>query len=459
MKLSTPAEREHAWRFRAVAIWLFIGLIVLLWVAVQAFGIVGQAVELLLLGSIIGFICGPITNFLEDHKLPRGIAALIALLIVCVALFTVMALLIGPLLRELTSLLQNVPSYFNQIQNMVFNLWNTYGTSDNANIQSIVNSIVQMISSAATSIASDLARQISSGIITNLTVVATHSVTFLLSLILAYWIAKDYPRMMREVALIAGPKNGEDVVLMLAVLSRSMGGYMRGTFITSVVNGVLVAIGLTFIDHPYAGLMGIATFILHFIPVVGPFISGLTALILALFVDPIMALWTFVICMVAQNATDNILSPLVMRSTVKIHPALSLVGIIIGSSLAGVVGMILAIPLTAAAKSLFVYYFETHTGRQIVSQEGALFNSRPFNSVDGTPIPLFDALDNVTFVKSSRLLNSIQTASEEAKSNQDYSMDNLQDTTKDASKDAISSETTTNTTNNIVSDSNESEAS
>ena len=204
------------------------------------------------------------------------------------------------------------------------------------------------------------------------------------------------------------------MILTAAVLSRSTGGYMRGTLITSLANGLMVAAGLALLGHPYAGLLGIATFVLHFVPVVGPMLSSVSAVLLGLFVSPACAFWTLVVTVVAQNVTDNVLSPIVMRSAVKIHPALSLVGIIIGGCLGGPVGMVLAVPLTAAIRGLFVYYFETRTGRQLVSTEGALFGSTPFNDAEGRPRPTFDALDDDTFIARSRLLAGLSRLHDDA---------------------------------------------
>ena len=112
---------------------------------------------------------------------------------------------------------------------------------------------------------------------------------------------------------------------------------------------------------------------------------------------------------VIQNVTDNVVSPLVMRSAVKIHPALSLIGLFIGNSLGGVLGMLLAVPLTAAIKSVFVYYFESRSGRQLVSYDGALFQGTPFHDARGGVEPAFDALDDDRFFMGSRLVDGAQT--------------------------------------------------
>ena len=404
-----PLDRYATWRTRAVIAWALVGAIVLFVLALRGLAIVGQALELLLVGAIVGFVCSPLTNWLEERRLPRGVAALLSLLVVVAAVVGVVAMFLGPFLRELVELLRNVPSYVAQFQDMLEALWEALGTSGSSggNVQSAVNGLVSLLSDAGTSMASDLARTLSSGLVANIADAAGHLVTIFLGLILAYWFALDYPKIMREIAVIAGPDHDEDLVLAFAVLSRSVGGYMRGTLITSLVNGVLVAAGLALVGHPYAGLLGIATFVLHFVPVVGPFLSSISAVLLGLLASPVTAFWTLVITVVAQNVTDNVLSPIVMSNSVKIHPALSLVGIIIGGGVGGPLGMVLAVPLTAAIKGLFVYYFETHTGRRIVSRDGALFDGTPFSRPDGRPLPAFDALDDDTFIARSRLLTGL----------------------------------------------------
>ena len=404
MAASPRTERYEKWRLRAVVAWALVGAAVVFLLAVRGLAVVGQAVELLLVGTIVGFVCSPLTNWLEDRRVPRGVAALLSLLVVVAAIVFVVALFMGPFLRELMSLLRSVPSYVTQVQDALENFWKTFGSAEGGNVQNTVTAAVNVLTSAGSQIASDLARQLSSGLVTSITDFAGHLVTIFLAMILAYWFALDYPRIMRELAVIAGPDYDESLVLALAVLSRSVGGYMRGTLITSLANGLMVAAGLALVDHTYAGLLGIATFVLHFVPVVGPMLSSVSAVLLGLFVSPVTAFWTLVITVVAQNVTDNVLSPLVMRSAVKIHPALSLVGIVVGGALGGAVGMVLAVPLTAAAKGLFVYFFESRTHRQLVSSGGAFFGGKPFTDAQGRPLPTFDALDDDTFIARSRLL-------------------------------------------------------
>ncbi len=402
-KSETAQARIDRWRPRALAVWTVVGVFVVCWLTIGALSFVEQALSLILVGGVVGFICSPVTNRLEDHHVGRGLAALISLVLFLVLLVGLILIVGGPLMQELLALLRETPTYVEQLQSALSDFWNTYGENADPRIQAGITTAVSTLSSMGTSMASDLGRQISSGLFNNIAAMAEDLTTLFLGLVLAYWVAKDYPLMSKELAAIVGPAHGRDVTLMLAVLSRSTGGYMYGTLITSVANGLMVAGGLALVGHPYAGLLGALTFIMHFVPVIGPALSAIVATALGLFGSPALAVVTMAIMMVAQNVADNVLSPFVMQRAVQIHPALSLVGIIVGGCLGGPMGMVIAVPLTAALRGFFVYFFETRTGRQIVSENGALFRGRTWKTADGKPLPELDALDDENFFKGSRL--------------------------------------------------------
>lgn len=392
------------WRRTAVVAWALVGMVVIFVLIVMGLAQVGQAVELLLVGIVVGFVCSPITNSLEDVHVPRALAALAALVVVVAVLAGTTALVLGPCLQQLMALLRNVPAYAEQVQASLADFWASYGTTGNSEVQQVSDALVAAASSAGTGYAQDLAKQITSGMVSNVVDMANHVVTFFLALVLGYWLAKDYPVICRELAVVAGPRHERSFVLLLAVASRSMGGYMRGALITSVVNGVLVFVGLALCGHQYAWLVAMLTFFMHFVPVIGPLVSAVAAVGLAIFSGIPLAVWSLVAMVVAQNVTDNLLSPLVMRSAVKVHPALSLVGIVIGGALGGIWGMVLAIPAVAALRGVFVYYYESRTGRQLVSSQGALFQSRAFRDEEGRVEPALDALDDESFFQRSRLV-------------------------------------------------------
>ena len=437
-------------------VWTVIGLAALFALALYVLGILGQAVELLAIGAIVAFVCSPVTNWLEDRGVPRGISALIALVLTLIVLVGFLILIAQPLVFELTTLLRNAPSYASQIGAMAREFWQNFDTQSNPAVRQTVELAIEQASSIGISVASGILSWLSTSALGNISSMANQLMVFFLGLVLAYWLAKDYPVIVREMAIIAGPQKENEFRLILAILSRSTSGYMRGTIITSAINGILVYFGCLILGNPYAALIGMVTGIFHIIPVVGPVFSAGIALILSILVDPVMTVWTIVILVVAQNVVDNVLSPLVMATSVKVHPGLSLVGIVIGSALGGVVGTILAIPLTAALRGIFVYFFEKYSGRQIVSPNGALFNSTQYVDETGAILPEYDALGDPKFFEESRLVDQDTTAHVRSKSSapapkilgHDFSQllfRNTQEVTKEPDKpssDAVDSDST-----------------
>lgn len=449
-------DSAQKWKQRGLMVWTVIGLAALFALALYVLGILGQAVELLAIGAIVAFVCSPVTNWLEDRGVPRGISALIALVLTLIVLVGFLILIAQPLVFELTTLLRNAPSYASQIGAMAREFWQNFDTQSNPAVRQTVELAIEQASSIGISVASGILSWLSTSALGNISSMANQLMVFFLGLVLAYWLAKDYPVIVREMAIIAGPQKENEFRLILAILSRSTSGYMRGTIITSAVNGILVYFGCLILGNPYAALIGMVTGIFHIIPVVGPVFSAGIALILSILVDPVMTVWTIVILMVVQNVVDNVLSPLVMATSVKVHPGLSLVGIVIGSALGGVVGTILAIPLTAALRGIFVYFFEKYSGRQIVSPNGALFNSTQYVDESGAILPEYDALDDPKFFEESHLVDQDTTAHVRSKSSapapkilgHDFSQllfRNTQEVTKEPDKpssDAVDSDST-----------------
>lgn len=398
-------SRYEAWKGRAVVVWAILGAVILVAVCVRAAGLVTQALQLLLAGVVIGFVCSPVTNWLSRRGVPRAVAAFVALALLVVVVVVASALIIPPAIGQVIEILRRVPLYVAAIQQGLDGFWREFGSSDSAQAENLVNTIVGAASDSGTALAGEAIDRLTSGMVENVLGSVNGLVTTLLGLVVGYWLAKDYPAIARELAIVSGPDHERSTTLLLAVVSRSMGGYMRGIVVTSLVNGVGSFVALAAIGHPYASLMGILCGVFHVVPVIGPWFAVLLASAIALFSSPWLALLTLVLTVAIMNVTDNVVSPLVMRSAVKIHPALSLLGIVIGSALGGVLGMALAIPLTAAARSAFVYFFESRTGRQLVSYDGALFRSTPYHDDEGRILPSFDALDDPHFFEGSLLVD------------------------------------------------------
>ena len=405
---------ERLMRTTFLNIWIVIGVIIICAVVFQLIGSLSNVLIFLSVGAISAFMASPIVNFLERRGLPRAGGALIGLLVVIVGFVLLFALVIPMVTGQLIDLLRDAPAKLAALSSWAMRMENKFAIvehlNDVVNIESLFASAQDMINQAL----SGLLSAVRDGIVPMVNNIASMVFTVFLGFVLAFWLACDYPRINEEICRILPEDKADDYRLMVAVLSRSVGGYLRSTLINSMIQGFLAFVGFMIVGHPYAITMGILSGTLNIIPVVGPSISAIIATLIALVYSPIMAIWTMVMAMLSQNITDNVIAPKINQSTMQVHPVLSLTALVVGSTFGGAIGMIVALPLVAVIKSLFIFYFETRTGEQIVSYEGALFRGAPFRDAQGRPVPAFDALGDDTFVADSQILASDSVPEAEA---------------------------------------------
>lgn len=410
-------DTSHAERVARITffnIWIVIGVIIIASVALNLIGSLSSVLLFLSVGCLSAFVASPIVNWLERHRVPRGAGALIGLIVVMVGLILLFALVIPMVTGQLIDLLRDAPSKFSALGAWVVRMESKYAVVEHLNDIVQLDSIFTAAQDIVNQALSGLLAAVRDGIVLMVNNIASTVFIVFLGFVLAFWLACDYPRINEEICRVLPEGKADDYRLMVAVVSRSVGGYLRSTVINSVIQGFLAFVGFTIVGHPYAGAMGVLSGVLNIIPVVGPSISAALASLIALVYSPIMALWTMVMAMLSQNITDNVIAPKINQSTMQVHPVLSLTALVVGSTFGGAAGMIVALPLVAVIKSLFIFYFETRTGEQIVSYEGALFRGAPFRDAQGNPVPAFDALGDDSFVADSQIIDESSVPEAEA---------------------------------------------
>ncbi len=410
-------DTSHAERVARITffnIWIVIGAIIIASVALNLIGSLSSVLLFLSVGCLSAFVASPIVNWLERHRVPRGAGALIGLIVVMVGLILLFALVIPMVTGQLIDLLRDAPSKFSALGAWVVRMESKYAVVEHLNDIVQLDSIFTAAQDIVNQALSGLLAAVRDGIVPMVNNIASTVFIVFLGFVLAFWLACDYPRINEEICRVLPDGKADDYRLMVAVVSRSVGGYLRSTVINSVIQGFLAFVGFTIVGHPYAGAMGVLSGVLNIIPVVGPSISAALASLIALVYSPIMALWTMVMAMLSQNITDNVIAPKINQSTMQVHPVLSLTALVVGSTFGGAAGMIVALPLVAVIKSLFIFYFETRTGEQIVSYEGALFRGAPFRDAQGNPVPAFDALGDDSFVADSQIIDESSVPEAEA---------------------------------------------
>ncbi len=360
-------------RSTAVAVWTAIGILLLIYAGGLVVSRISSAIVPFVIAGIIAFLLRAPVDYLERRTgLPRGLAVILCFVIALAVLVVAGLFLIPPLVRQIQAFASAVPDYLTAAQNIVNNLQQQYS--------SLAAPVwIRNVVSAATNDIGALASRIAEGagglILAAGTGAVTALIDVLLALVVAFWLLKDLPTMRRELDKLVGPRFEEDAEVLVVTVNRVVGGYLRGQTIASSVTGTLSAIGLAIIGLPYALVLGLIVFVLNYIPYVGPLMAGVIAATVGLFQSPLQALLAIVVVVAAQQITDSFITPRVMSQQVNLHPTFVIFALLVGATLMGIPGMIIAIPIAALIQGLFVYYYERRTRRQLASESGAFFKA------------------------------------------------------------------------------------
>ncbi|HVE91788.1 MAG TPA: AI-2E family transporter [Actinomycetota bacterium] len=169
--------------------------------------------------------------------------------------------------------------------------------------------------------------------------------------IIAFYLLVDLPRLKRSVLNLVPPRRRPEVVEVASEVGRAMGGFFRGQLFVALVVGIMSALGLRLIGLPYWLVVGLIAGFFNIVPLIGPFIGAIPGILIAgALRPPITILFVVIVMTVVQQIDNHFISPNVMRLTVKLHPVTVMMSLIVGATLAGFWGMLLAVPLVASGK-------------------------------------------------------------------------------------------------------------
>jgi predicted PurR-regulated permease PerM len=311
----------------AIAVSAFVLLIVLM----KAL----PALLLLFIAIILAEGIRPLVDGMARIRIPRALGVLLVYLVAAALLVSLGWLLVQPLIDQGVELSNNIPTYITQLQALATSVQQAAIT--NPDIQRFINTAEdQAATEVGNIVRSAVAIPLSAlGVVFSIFVVLTMAFLWLTSI-----------RSLRPYVLGLLPEAGQHrASAMLDELRRNLGGYARGIVINMFIIGTLTGIGLFLLGVPYSLLLGVLAGLFEAIPFLGPWISGAVAVLVALAVGgPLKGLEVFVLFQVIQQLEGNTVVPLVIGRAVKLNPLTVILAILIGDSLLGVVGAVLAVP-------------------------------------------------------------------------------------------------------------------
>ncbi|WP_158726538.1 AI-2E family transporter [Tomitella fengzijianii] len=336
------------WSLRIIlifgALWLIDYLLGKIWVVVLP----------VLIATIMATVLWPISGWMQRHKVPPAVAALTTMVGGVVVLAGVIAGIVPSVMDQIGPLADRTVEGVTKVQE-----WLT-GPPFNVRPEQM-NEAVHAITSKVQSSASTIAQGVFSGVSTAGSVV----VTLLLIVVLVFFFIKDGPKFLPWMHRSTGGPASHHVEEVLQRMWSTLGGFIRTQAVVAFIDALFIGIGLVIIGVPLAGVLAVITFFGGFIPIVGAFVAGALAVLVALVANGwTTALIVLALIVAVQQLEGNVLSPMLQSRSMDLHPVVVLLAVTAGGSLWGIVGAFLAVPV-AAVVAVFVRYISEHVDAQV----------------------------------------------------------------------------------------------
>ena len=195
---------------------------------------------------------------------------------------------------------------------------------------------------------SDYIQNYSSYLFTSTKVIATTSISIFTVIFLTFYILYEFTGLSKMFIDLFPTKYHDNIVKLLGDIAKVTGRYIRGNVIISLITGVVMYIGLLLLHIPFALPLAIFTSILDLLPMVGPIIGSLPAIILGFAISPTHGLIVILFYFMYQQIENVLIGPAIYNKALDITPAITFIAVVIGGSVFGILGAFLALPVAAS---------------------------------------------------------------------------------------------------------------
>jgi predicted PurR-regulated permease PerM len=323
---------------RTRTVYVSIGLIFALVLASYLVYQIAVVVLVLLLTLLFSVIISAPVDYLERRGVSRGLGTLAVFGSLVLVLWILGVALAPTVADQASELWETFPELLENAQDLAGRLSSALGLGTSFGLDSldVVDSARNFFSGGALTTVANVGASVAS--------VLSYVVVIVIATI--YAVARPRPLVNGFVALFPAGRR-QEVREILADIYGTVQRWFVGQLGSMLVIGVLSSVALYLIGVPFALLLGIFSGLVSFIPFVGPLISVIPPVLLALIGTPVDALWVVLAYAIIQTIESYLLQPLIMSRAVSLHPAVVMFALLIMGTLFGLVGVLLAVPLVA----------------------------------------------------------------------------------------------------------------
>lgn len=288
-----------------------------LWVLYQVRGIV----VLLFVAFILMTAVNPIIKLAKKIKIPTIVVMLIVYFGLIALISTVIASLVPAVVQQTKDITLKLPTYMH-------NLENVFNTQFDPNV----------IGNYLNSIPSNILK-IAAGAFSNI-------MNILALFFMSYYLVLERPRLHKYLTRFFEKEDAEAKAEALVVaVEKQVGGWVRGELLLMAIIGIMTYLGLMILHIPYALPLAVLAGLLEAVPNLGPTIAAIPAIIIGLTVSPVVGLGALIMSILIQQLENNLIVPKIMQSATGTAPLITILVLLIGFTLGGIAGAVLAMPI------------------------------------------------------------------------------------------------------------------
>jgi len=324
-------------------------------VLLQVYGFLKAVLAPFIIAMIISYVLNPVVTLLAERRVPRSVAVLLIYAVFAAAVTVILLNAIPMIAEQVEQLNRHAPELTMRAQNLMDQL-NNHSFLPESVRNAINKSLIDLekrMAEAALSFMNNIGSMLNA-------VFVAFIIPFL-----AFYILKDLDAFERAIINYVPRSRRQGLIRLFKDIDEALGNYIRGQFIVCAIVGLLAYTGYWLIGLPYPLLLATFVAVTNVIPYLGPFIGAAPALLVASTVSLKMVLFTVLVNTLCQIIEGNVISPQVVGRSLHMHPLTIIFALLVGGEIAGLIGMILAVPAFAAAKvvlqHLFAYYIRRRT--------------------------------------------------------------------------------------------------
>jgi predicted PurR-regulated permease PerM len=320
--------------------------------------LVRSTLLLVFISVFLAVALGPAVAYFRRRGLPRGAAILIVYVLIAASIVGVGLLVVPPVVSQVEGLSNDIPGYVQDLRhNKQFAKYD-----DKYHISKKINEQAKKLPSHLGEAA---------GALQSITVGVFGAIVQLVTVLtMTFFLLLDGERIAGFLLRLRGRDNEERYRRIASDIYRSIAGYVAGNLLISVLAGVTTYVVLAILGVPFAVPLAVLMAFLDLIPLVGATLGGVAIGVVTLFNNfPTSTIVWLIVFIVYQQVENNIIQPVVYRRTVNVPPLLVIVAILIGGSLIGILGALVAIPVAAAIQIVVRDVWEQRDAHRLEDSE------------------------------------------------------------------------------------------